>query len=75
MQRCAWTGGSVPPEGYNTDLFRVIRRERFREQIADCGGLDLWKCAGTSSMERARIFWQRAKYDAWATIRNAGFVD
>jgi hypothetical protein len=35
----------------------------------ECGGLDFWKCAGTSSMERARIFWNRALLDAWATFR------
>jgi hypothetical protein len=40
----------------------------FREQVRECGGLDLWACAGTSALERARIFWNAASLDAWRTF-------
>jgi len=77
-QRVAWTGGGTPesePRLRKVDssrgiTFRELRREFFREQLRECGGLGLWKCAGTSSMERARIFWKRASADAYATMRN-----
>jgi len=70
----AWTGGSRPPVG----LTRTDKRYKglvsflFQGQLVECGGLDLWNCAGTTSIERARLFWTRAKYDAWATVRIAG---
>ncbi len=73
--RKAWTGGSTPPPEIKADVtFRALRREYFRESLRECGGLDLWKCAGTSSMERARIFWSHAAYDAWATMRRPGTI-
>lgn len=65
-----WTGGSRPPTARKQAFFLMyFRRMYFREQVKDCGGLDLWACAGTSALERARIFWNRANYDAWATVR------
>lgn len=70
FNRRAWTGGDVPPENerrYNP-VFRELVRAFFRESLTECGGLDLWKCAGTSSMERARIFWNQARLDAWRTF-------
>lgn len=51
--------------------FRELRKAFFREQLSECGGLDLWACAGTTALERARIFWNRAHLDAWATWREA----
>jgi len=73
--RYAWTGGDTPPPETRTQAFyfpyREIRREIFRELLQVCGGLDLWKCAGTSSMERARIFWREASYDAWRTFQRS----
>jgi len=68
-----WTGGDTPPPGMmKADrTYRGLVSLLFQEQLAECGGLDLWKCAGTSSMERARIFWHRAKLDAWATLRRS----
>ena len=70
MERRAWTGGSVPTkEQKASPLFRALRREFFRGTVAICGGLDLWACAGTSALERARIFWNQANLDAWATVR------
>ena len=70
LLRRAWTGGSSPTKAdKQSPAFRALRREFFREQVADCGGLDLWACAGTSALERARIFWGRATYDAHATLR------
>lgn len=68
----AWTGGSLPPQEFhkNSTDFREIRSFCFRDQVKDCGGLDLWACAGTSGLDRARIFWNRATGTAWATLRN-----
>jgi hypothetical protein len=70
-QRCAWTGGDPPPPGLRraNAKFRAVVSYYFQEQLAECGGLDRWQCAGTTSMERARIFWNRAMLDAWATVR------
>ena len=69
--RHAWTGGDTPPPGLRRGnaKFRSLVSFFFQEQLVECGGLDLWKCAGTSSMERARMFWNRAILDAWATFR------
>jgi hypothetical protein len=69
--RIAWTGGSMPTRETrrNDNHFRFLRKMFFCEQVCDCGGLDLWACAGTSALERARIFWRRATADAWATVR------
>lgn len=65
----AWTGGTKPSE---TDKrkpeFKSLRHFAFRESLRDCGGLDLWACAGTSALQRARIFWNRANLDAWRTM-------
>lgn len=71
FDRIAWTGGSVPTkETRVSTLYRRLRRIYFRECLRDCGGLDFWACAGTSALERARIFWNQAKLDAHATLRN-----
>jgi hypothetical protein len=70
--RCAWTGGDTPPARHGDADYRAIRRALFRESVRDCGGLGLWECAGTSALDRARIFWNRARLDSWATIRNRG---
>ena len=71
VPRHAWTGGDTPPRRFNHPKYRELRHAYFRDQIADCGGLDLWVCAGTSVLERARIFWVRARGDAWRTGRTA----
>lgn len=71
-ERMTWTGGDSPSkEVKRVKDFQKLRSFFFRESLDLCGGLDLWKCAGTSSMERARIFWRHANYDAWATYRNS----
>lgn len=69
-KRHAWTGGDSAPKGFRRENkeFRELVSAFFREQLEECGGLDYWKCAGTSSMERARIFWNRAMGDAWRTL-------
>ena len=71
MPEFAWTGGTsefkVSELKYRL-LFLALRRFYFREQLRSCGGLDLWACSGTSSFERARIFWNRATLDAYATL-------
>jgi hypothetical protein len=70
--RRAWTGGSTPsPRLWGSNkAYRALTRKLYREQVKDSGGLDFWACAGTSAMERARLFWNRARLDAWATIRD-----
>lgn len=40
--------------------FNTLRRLMFRYNLQTCGGLNLWVCAGTSCMERARILWNEA---------------
>ena len=66
--RVAWTGGDGPtPEVRRNADYRYLRPMFFREQVRECGGLDLWACAGTSALERARIFWNAASLDAWRT--------
>src|SRR5437899_12445152 len=67
--RVAWTGGDTPtPEIRRNADYRYLRRMLFREQVRECGGLDLWACAGTSALDRARIFWHHATLDAWRTF-------
>ena len=67
--RFAWCGGQVPSRTNKQSVeFRELRSAFFREQVQECGGLDLWKCAGTSSIERARIFWNRANLDTFKTL-------
>ena len=69
ISRHCWTGGDTPTkEDKAGRLFRALRRRFFREYVGECGGLDLWKCAGTGSIERARILWNRADLDAWRTL-------
>ena len=68
--RKAWTGGNIPPKPFCkiSPDFCEIRSFLFQDQVKDSGGLDLWSCAGTSALDRARIFWGRATLDAWATL-------
>lgn len=67
--RRAWTGGDKPPQRFRRrdPNYRRLVTFFFREQLQQCGGLDFWKGAGTSSLERARIFWNRARLDGWRT--------
>lgn len=74
FRRHAWTGGSTPPKRFRSAEFVALRRFFFRELVSECGGLDLWECAGTSALDRARIFWNQARFDAWSTLRLAGVV-
>lgn len=68
--RHTWTGGDTPPKGYNDPEFRALRQFLFREDVRDGGPLGLWACAGTSALERARIFWNHATLTAWRTLRS-----
>lgn len=68
-ERHAWTGGDTPPVRFRHPVFKALRKAFFREHLSICGGLDLWECAGTSSLERARIFWNQATLDAWRTFQ------
>ena len=71
--RHAWTGGDAPTRE-NWRAFpelRTLTRYMFRESHITCGvPLDYWKCAGTSSLERARILWSNAKFDAFRTLQH-----
>lgn len=64
----AWTGGKSDYKACDHRDFGWLRRWLFRQQVRECGGLDQWACAGTSAIERARIFWNRASLDALATL-------
>lgn len=66
IRAIAWTGGSVPPrEAFAWPHFNGLRRALFREQMRDWR--DYWK--DCPSLETCRLFWNRAKLDAWATVR------
>jgi len=71
FDRVAWTGGDTPPRRHRGREYRAIRRAYFRESLADCGGLGLWACAGTTALDRARIFWRWAAADSWRTVERA----
>lgn len=66
-KRIAWQGGDSAPK----DLRKISRDFRnlitffFKEQLEDFS--DFWK--ELPDMDTARIFWKRAKGDAWATYR------
>lgn len=70
--RVAWTGGDVPPPCWERYSHVGAQLYNFflEESIAECGRLDLWECAGTSSEERLEIFKNRARLDAWATFNH-----
>jgi hypothetical protein len=60
IPRVAWTGGCHPTKSIKkTKVFKSLRRQYFRELVQNCGGLDLWKCAG-SVPELAR--WNGLRY-------------
>ena len=67
----AWTGGKAPARNdwrENAKL-RAVTRYLFEKQHVESGvPLNFWACAGTSALERARILWNRAKLDAFATL-------
>lgn len=68
-ERRAWTGGDKPDADFAGDPFAADLIEAFYdEQVAECGGLDLWACAGTTAAERTEIFKNRALFDAWRTL-------
>lgn len=71
LPRVAWTGGDTPPARLADADYRAVRRAFFRGDVAVCGGLNLWACAGTSALDRARIFWRRARLDAWRTLERS----
>lgn len=64
VPRRAWMGGDTPPadEARRNPIFRALRRAFFREQISDLGYLGL-----RFGLSHARIFWNRARLDAWRT--------
>lgn len=75
FERIAWAGGTAPKAGISNnsifgEAYRDLRKAFFREYVKECGGLDLWSCAGTSALQKARTLRKHASYDAWATLRN-----
>ena len=72
FERVAWTGGDTPPRRYRNGDYRALRRVFFRECVAICGGLNFWECAGTTALDRARIFWNQSRLDAWRTVQRGG---
>lgn len=71
FERRAWTGGDGPPQDFEflTSTTHCLYRFFLEEFIAECGGLGLWECAGTSANERLEMFKRWARCDAWATWR------
>ena len=68
-QRRAWTGGDRPTIDFGNDPIEKDLIDAFYdEQVAECGGLGLWECAGTTADERKEIFRNRALMDAWRTL-------
>lgn len=70
FERFTWTGGDTPPKRFRDPDFLALRRFFWREQLAEAGPLDLWACAGTTPLERARMFWNSATLTAWRTFTN-----
>jgi len=75
VSRNCWTGGDTPPKDFILEIFRELRQFYFRDQVKDCGGLDLWKEQGTTALEQARIFWNRARLDAWITCKRQNLIE
>lgn len=65
--RKSWTGGIPPPDDiYKTSyIFRTLVHKFFLEQL-----IHYYRFWGKKSLllDTARIFWGRAKYDAWASM-------
>ena len=62
----AWTGGSPPPAySYSPTARRLLISHLFREQVRTFAAY--W--SECPDMSTARIFWNRAKHDAHATMR------
>lgn len=71
--RTAWTGGSVPPQGFaQTELGQELVEYFYHDQLDDCGGLanvKNWLFGGNTLEDKLAIFRNRALLDAWATYR------
>lgn len=71
----AWTGGSAPClrylYAYQLADFKIVRSRMFREQVRAWAGYWLVPMP----LDIARIFWNRATHNAWATARSVGWVD
>ena len=65
----AWTGGSAPPSGFpRNDSEKALVAALYLEQLTVWFGFwGDWPDEDTS-----RIFWNRAVYDSWATVRPMG---
>lgn len=65
VQRCAWTGGDVPPRDWFLDAHhRALCRAFFRESASYVTGM------GPLGLSVWRVLWNRAKLDAWRTLKH-----
>lgn len=68
ISRHAWTGGKSPTQKHNESrLFVALRKYFFRESVAECGG--------SPQVTDYRILFDRARFDAYATMRGNGFYN
>jgi hypothetical protein len=66
VPRTAWMGGSQPPAyKFSPRARRLLISKYFREQLQDY--IYYWQ--SLPPVSTARIFWNRAKHDAHASIR------
>ena len=69
-ERHAWTGGDTPDDqAASNPEYQELVAAFLDEQIAECGGLDMWE-PSTSAAERLAIFQNRANLDAWRTLNH-----
>jgi len=65
IPRHAWTGGDAPAPGCMSPAERSLTRERFRLDM-----LDWSECWGRPvPLDTARVLWNRARHDAYASLR------
>ena len=65
----AWTGGSAPPSGFpRNDSEKVLVVVMYLDQLSVWFGF--W--GDLPDSDTARIFWNRAVHDSWATVRPMG---
>ncbi len=71
----AWTGGTAPDKTKLTPArcldFEALTRCLFREQCREWVGF--WFVPLPLAV--ARVFWGRARHDAWATCRSVGWAE
>jgi len=68
----AWTGGSAPSPFIwrDSQVYRALVVTEFRSQMTMW--IDYW--GDCPDKNTRNLFWNRARYDAWATMRAKGWV-